>query len=47
MEFDELLSRTNLSQREVLQAIARGHLACDLKSARLKPQTVIWTAFGA
>ena len=44
MRIDELLFETNLSQREVLQAIARGHVACDLQSARLGPQTVIWTA---
>ena len=44
LKIDKLLFETNLSQREVLQAIAHGHLACDLQQARLGAQTVIQTA---
>lgn len=41
---DQLLADTGLTQREVLKAIAQGHLACDLRSARLGSQSLVQTA---
>lgn len=39
-------SELGLTQRDVLGAIASGHLACDLLSRRLGPQTLVRTSGG-
>lgn len=44
LKVDQLLADTDLTQREVLKAIAQGHLACDLRSARLGSKSLVWTA---
>lgn len=38
------LSALGLTQRDVLGAIAAGHLACDLRSGRLGPQSLVRAA---
>lgn len=39
-------SAMGLTQRDVLGAIATGHLACDLRNARLTPRTAVRAALG-